>query len=68
MVSEKHKKLPSKLASHQPKRLTKLERIKKEKEKRRMEKKAKQKAKIETEEQLNPMEQDEQGFSRSPPI
>lgn len=66
MVTEKKKKLPSKLKTHQPKRVNKQERIKTEKAKKRLEKKTRQKAKLEHEDELNPQEQDDQGFFKVP--
>jgi hypothetical protein len=66
MVNEKRKKLPSKLKSHEPKRVHKQERIRQDKQKKRLEKKSKQRTKIENEEELNPHEQDDQGFYKVP--
>lgn len=66
MGKEKQPKIRSKLKTHQIKRVGKQERIRKEKELKRKEKKAKQKEKIDREDELNPKEQDEQGFYKVP--
>ena len=66
MGTEKQRKAPSKLKGHETKRVGKQERIRREKELKRKEKKAKQKEKIDREDELNPKEQDEQGFYKVP--
>lgn len=66
MGTDKVRKGPSKLKGHETKRVGKQERIRREKEIKRKEKKAKMKEKIEREDELNPREQDEQGFYKVP--
>lgn len=66
MGTEKQKKVRSKLKTHQIKRVGKQERIRQDKEQKRKEKKARKKETIDREEELNPKEQDEQGFYKVP--
>jgi hypothetical protein len=66
MGVERNKKAPSKQKTHTTTRLDKAKRIVIEKAQKRLAKKQNRKEKLDKEEELNPLEQDDEGFYKVP--